>query len=108
VGPVVQAYRSWVVATYGNAPSTLADYDVTPRKVPTPLNAEQLVAKAAKAKATRTARNTLGKKQKKSVKGTVPAAVPVTSSTASPPAVPSPVASAPSQGTGVVAAPRTP
>ena len=108
VGPVVQAYRSWVVATYGNAPSMLADYDVTPRKVPAPLTAEQKVAKAAKAKATRTARNTLGKKQKKSVKGTVPAAVPVTSSTASPPAVPSPVASAPSQGTGVVAAPRTP
>ena len=108
VGRVVQAYRSWVVATYGNAPSTLADYDVTPRKVPTPLNAEQLVAKAQKAEATRKARNTLGKKQKKSVKGAVPAAVPVTSSTTSQPAVPSPVASAPSQSTSGATAPRTP
>jgi hypothetical protein len=109
VGPVVQAYRSWVVATYGNAPSTLADYDVTPRKVPTPLNAEQLVVKAQKAKATRTARNTMGSKKKKSVKGTVPAAVPTTSPAASPPAAaPSPVASAPSQGTSGAAAPRTP
>jgi hypothetical protein len=107
VGPVVQAYRSWVVATYGNAPSTLADYDVTPRKVPTPLTAEQQVAKAQKAAATRKARNTMGSKQKKSVKGTVPAAVPTTSSTTSQPAA-SPVASAPSQGTSAVAAPRTP
>jgi hypothetical protein len=64
VAPVVQAYRSWLVATYGNAPSTLADYDVTPRKAPTPLTAEQKVARAAKAKATRVARNTLGKKQR--------------------------------------------
>jgi hypothetical protein len=108
VGPVVQAYRSWVVVTYGNAPSTLADYGVTPRKVRAPLTAEQKVAAAAKAKATRTARNTMGKKQKKSVKGTVPATAPATSSTASQPTAPGPVASASSQGTSVVAAPRTP
>jgi hypothetical protein len=108
VGPVVQAYRSWVVATYGNAPSTLADYDVTPRKVPTPLTAEQLVAKAEKAEATRKARNTMGKKQKKGVKGTVPAAVPVTSTAAPQPVTQSPVAVAPSTGAVAVAAPRIP
>jgi len=108
VGPVVQAYRSWVVATYGNAPSTLADYGVTPRKVPTPLTAEQLVAKAEKAEATRKARNTMGKKQKKGVKGTVPAAAPVTSTTAVQPVTQSPVAAAPSTGTAAVAAPRIP
>jgi hypothetical protein len=95
VGPVVQAYRSWVVVTYGNAPATLADYDVTPRKVPTPLTAEQLVAKATKAEATRKARNTMGKKQKKSVKGTVPTTAPVTSSAASPPVAPSAAGSTP-------------
>lgn len=67
VGPVVQAYRSWVVVTYGNAPSTLDDYDVKPRKTPTPLTADQQVAKVAKAEATRKARNTMGKKQKQAV-----------------------------------------
>jgi hypothetical protein len=105
VGPVVQAYRSWVVATYGTAPSTLADYGMTPRKVPTPLTAAQKVAKATKAKATRTARNTMGKKQKKDVKGAVPTTAPVTPSTASQPMAPAPVASAPTQGTSGV--PRT-
>jgi len=106
VGPVVQAYRTWLVATYGNAPSTLADYGLTPRKAPTPLTAEQKVAKAAKAEATRTARGTMGKKQKKDVKGTVPATAPGTPSTASPPVAPSPAAGAPSQGTPGAAAPR--
>jgi hypothetical protein len=64
VRPVIQAYRGWVLTTYGSAPSTLADYGVTPRKVPTPLTAEQKVARAAKAAATRKARNTMGKVQK--------------------------------------------
>jgi len=85
VAPVIQGYRSWLVATYGNAPSTLADYGMTPRKVRTPLTAEQKVAAAAKAKATREARHTMGSKQKKDVKGTVPATAPVTPPAASPP-----------------------
>jgi hypothetical protein len=108
VGPVVQAYRTWLVATYGSAPSTLADYGVTPRKAPTPLTAEQKVARAAKAAATRKARNTMGSKKKKSVKGTVPTAAPVTSTPASPPVAPSPVATAPGAGTSGPAAPRLP
>jgi len=108
VVPVVQVYRSWVAVTYGNAPTTLADYGVTPRKVPAPLTAEQKVARAAKAAATRKARNTMGKVQKKDVKGTVPTTAPVTSSTASTPVAPGPAASAPSQGTSGAVAPRTP
>jgi hypothetical protein len=108
VGPVVQVYRSWLVATYGNAPATLADYDVTPPKARTPLTVEQKVAKAAKAKATRTARNTMGTKQKKSVKGTVPTTAPTTPSTPSQPVAPGPVASAPSQGTSGGSTPRVP
>jgi hypothetical protein len=84
---VIQAYRAWLLATYGNAPSTLADYGMTPRKARTPLTAEQKVAAAAKAKATREARHTMGSKQKKGVKGTMPAAVPTTPPAASPPVV---------------------
>jgi hypothetical protein len=71
--PTMESYRSWVVATYGNAPSTLADYGMSPRKVRTPLTAEQKATAALKRTATRQARMTLGKNQKKAIKGTVPA-----------------------------------
>jgi hypothetical protein len=109
VGPVVRDYQSWVAVTYRGTPSTLADYGVTPRKAPTPLTAQQKATAALKRKATRTARHTMSKKQKKNVKGAAPAATPVASTTASTPVVgPSPAASAPSQGTGAVAAPRIP
>jgi len=88
VVPVMQAYRSWLVATNGNAPSTLADYGLTPRKSATPLTSEQKVARAKKAEATREARGTMGKKQKKSVKGKVVTNAPVTSPTATQPGSP--------------------
>ena len=108
VDPVVQAYRSWLVASLGGAPSTLADYGLSPPKARAPLTAEQKVAAALKAKATRAARHTMGSKQKKAVTGTAPAAAPVIPSTASPPVTPSPVASAPAQATSAVVTPRTP
>lgn len=105
VDPVIRDYRSWLVATYGNAPATLADYGVTPRKVPTPLTADQLVAAVTKRTQTRAARHTLGSKQKARIKGapatpatagtaTAPPIAPVTPATApagSPPAAPPPV-----------------
>jgi len=47
---------------------------VTPDKTPAPLTPDQEVAKVAKAKATRAARHTMGKNQKKAIKGQVPAA----------------------------------
>jgi len=108
VEPVIRDYEAWVAVTFGGSPSTLADYGVTPRKVPTPLTAEQKASAAAKRKATRQARNTMGSQQKKKVKGTVPTTAPVTPPTATPPAAPSPVASAPSPGTSPVAAPHVP
>jgi hypothetical protein len=72
VGPVIRAYRSWLVATYGDAPALLADYGVTPPKARTPLTTEQQAEALAKRKATRAARHTMGTKQRKQVKGTVP------------------------------------
>ena len=69
--PVVQGYREWVAVTYAGTPSLLADYGVSPRKVRTPLTAEQKAAAALKNKATRAARGTRGSKQKKGVKGDV-------------------------------------
>jgi hypothetical protein len=90
VVPVVRNYTSWVSVTYKGTPSTLADYGVTPRKVPTPLTAEQKAAAALKRTATRAARHTMSAKQKKNVKGTVPTAAPATPTTATTPVVTAP------------------
>jgi hypothetical protein len=65
----------------GKSNPALTTYGTTPDKVPTPLTAEQLVARAQKAAATRKARGTLGKKQKKAITGaTPPAASPAAAS----------------------------
>ncbi len=93
--PVLRAYQSMLLATYGNAPATLADYGLVPRKGPTPPSASVKATAVLKREATRTARHTMGKKQKAEIKGTVPATAPATAAPASPPVAPSPVANAP-------------
>jgi hypothetical protein len=85
VRPVLRAYRTFLVATYGNATETLADYGLKPPKAPTPRTSEQKAKAAAKLRATRKARGTTSKKQKASIKGTVPAENP-----AAPPTPPKP------------------
>jgi hypothetical protein len=52
----------------------LADYGLTPHKAKTPLSTEAQAEAIAKSTATRKARNTMGKQQKKLVKGTAPTA----------------------------------
>jgi hypothetical protein len=89
VGPTLKAYRAWIVATYGNAPATLADFGLTPPKAPTPMTTEEKAAAIAKRTATRAARHTLGPKQKKAIKGAV--STPVTAP-ATPTSAPAPVA----------------
>ncbi len=64
------AYVTFVKAAFGTTPDVLADFGLHP-KTRAPLTAEAKVAAAAKRKATRAARNTLGTVQKKSVKGAV-------------------------------------
>jgi hypothetical protein len=73
VGPVMQAYRSYLVALFGNAVESLADFGMTPRKAPAPQTAAQKATAAAKRKATRAARHTMGNRQNAAVKGTAPA-----------------------------------
>jgi hypothetical protein len=91
VGPVVEAYKRFVLAAFSNATQTLADFGLEPPKVRAPLTSAQLAARAAKAKATRLARGTTSKKQKLTVKGNVtgvavtPIATPV-ATVATPPA----------------------
>jgi hypothetical protein len=87
VGPVLRAYRRFLVVTYGNATQTLADYGLTPPKAKAPLTSEKKALAVAKLRATRIARGTTSKKQKAAIKGTVtaPATTPAT-----PPAPPKP------------------
>lgn len=71
VGPVMLAYRRQLLVMFGNTAQTLADFGVPPPKARTPLTSEKKAAKAAKNKATRQARGTVGKKKKLAVKGDV-------------------------------------
>jgi hypothetical protein len=72
----------------------LADFGLKGPKVRTPLTPEQKVVVAAKAKATRAARHTLGSKEKAKITGATPA--PVTAPSPTPAAVPA-VAAVPAQ-----------
>src|SRR5271170_3938184 len=72
--PVLRAIEAQVKAQYGesqNAGTILADFGLSPRKV-VALTADEKAAKAATARATRKARNTMGSRQTAKVKGTVP------------------------------------
>jgi hypothetical protein len=73
----VHDVRQAVKAMFSNSPQTLADFGMVPNKPRTPLTVGQKVLAAAKAKATRTARGTLGKNQKAKISGSVPGPVTV-------------------------------
>ena len=94
---LMSALVSHVKAAFGNSPDVLADFGVHP-KARVPLTVEAKVAAAAKRKATRAARHTMGAKQKKDVRGAVTGIV-VTPVTATPPSVTTPSSpSAPATG----------
>ena len=84
---VMGEYVGFLRFTYGKDPETLADFGLAPSKVRAPLTAEQKAVAAVKRKATRQARHTMGKNQKKDVKGAVSAALVVTPLDGSTPAV---------------------
>ncbi|HEY4014171.1 MAG TPA: hypothetical protein VGM06_12590 [Polyangiaceae bacterium] len=94
-----QAYVSGVkqalLVAFTGQVDALADFGMTPRK-PRVVTPEEKVTAAAKAKATRAARHTMGKKQKAAIKG----ALPPTDATPEAPASPSP-APAPAGSTTV-------
>jgi hypothetical protein len=76
--PLVSALKQSLLASFAGDIDTLAKFGLTPRRqhVPTP---DEKVAAAAKGKATRAARHTLGPKQRASIKGTVPTSPPTPS-----------------------------
>jgi LPS O-antigen subunit length determinant protein (WzzB/FepE family) len=71
--PTLQALKDLLIAQFGNASQTLADFGLSPRKARAPMTAAQKAAAAAKRKATRAARGTTGPKAKLAIKGTVTA-----------------------------------
>jgi hypothetical protein len=93
---VTQGLRQYVLNAFGAASPVLADFGFT-ATVRKPLTPEENVARAAKAKATRAARHTMGKVQKKKVTGTSAAAAPAATAPApaasTVPAQPAPKAS---------------
>jgi hypothetical protein len=96
--PLVSACKQTLLLVYAGQADTLADFGLKPRK-PRVVTPETQVAAAQKAKATRQARHTLGKKQKAKITGTVAPTAPATPApTASPPSG-APTGNAPAGGT---------
>jgi hypothetical protein len=105
---VVRGLRQYVLNVFGASSPVLADFGFTaPKK--TPLTPEQKVVKAQKAAATRKARGTKGKVQKKAVKGSVEVTVSATPTVTVPaPAVTPPAPPAPTGGNATPAGGATP
>ncbi len=74
--PLIKGFRQLLLAMFGDAGQTLADFGLTPRKARSPLTVEKKAAAKAQAKATRDARGTKGPKAKLAIKGTVAPAHP--------------------------------
>jgi hypothetical protein len=86
LAPLLRALRSTAFAQFGDAKdaaSVLGDFGYAPRKVGQRPVATKADA-AQKSRATRTARHTMGKNEKKKVKGTAPATAPAATAPATP------------------------
>ncbi len=91
VGPLLRAYKHYVLAAFVSDPQELSDFGLAPPKQRKPRTSEQNAAAAAKAKATRAARGTKSPKAKSAIKGDVTGVriEPVTSPAPAAPAAPS-------------------
>jgi hypothetical protein len=84
---VIRSFETVVRGTFGTQADVLADFGLAPPKARVPLTAEQKAVAAARRAATRAARNTMGKNQKKDIKGNVNAKLVVTPADDSKPVV---------------------
>jgi hypothetical protein len=107
LAPLLRELRQYVISVFGATSPVLADFGFAPPKRAT-RTPEEKAAAAAKAKATRAARHTAGKKQKKAVKGNVTGVVmvPITATAETP--APQPVATPPAPATAPTAAAPSP
>ena len=85
---VIRAFVTVLRGAYGNSADILADFGLAPLKVATPLTAEEKAVAVARREATRAARHTMGKNQKKAVKGAIKASLVVTPANGSAPGAP--------------------
>lgn len=67
----LQQIRAALKGAIGKRNPDLLAFGITPDQEPAPLTVEQKLARAAKAKATRAARHTMGPKQKAAIKGQI-------------------------------------
>ena len=94
---VIRAFETVIRGAFGSSADVLANFGLAPPKVRVTRTAEEKAVSAAKSAATREARGTMGKNQKKKIKGSITAKLVVTPVTTSP--VSTPVASpAPAHG----------
>ena len=104
---VRSALRTYLIGQYGaDAVGILEDFGFSPPKSPGPKTVGMKAQAVERGAATRKARHTMGKNQKKAVKGTITTIVTDPAPPVSPPA-PTPVASAPSPGASAGTAPHT-
>jgi hypothetical protein len=101
----VSVVKQSLLAAFAGQLDTLADFGLTARKphVATP---EEKIAAAAKAKATREARHTMGPKKKAGIKGTVTPTAPATATPSAP--TPTPAQPAPATQPASAATSQTP
>ncbi len=113
---LVSVVKQTLLASFVGQVDTLAEFGLTPRK-PRVVSPEVQVAAAAKAKATRAARHTMGKKQKAEIKGTItvpavpvpaPTPIPASPAAAAPTPPQAPAQSAPTTSPAVPVTPTTP
>jgi hypothetical protein len=100
---LVAGIKQSLHAMFGSSIDTLADFGLTPRKVPV-VSPEVKVAAAAKAKATRAARHTQGPKQKAATKGVLDGVTLTVTAQPAPSASPAVPATPPAVAAGSVAA----
>lgn len=94
VNALIKAFIAFLRVTFGNDPSALADFGLTPHKAPAPLTAKAKAVAAAKREATREARGTKTPKQKKGIHGNVTAKLVVTPGEPAPATTSAPAAEA--------------
>jgi hypothetical protein len=81
---LMQAFEAVVRGAFAEAADTLADFGLAPRKLRQAPTAEANAVAAAKRRATRAARHTMGSRQREQVKGSVTAALVVTPTVTTP------------------------
>jgi hypothetical protein len=81
VAPIKRMLRAYIVTTFGESSAALADFGMSPRKPRKKLTVDEKVQAVDKLRATRAARRTMGKRQKR--EGVAHAAAPTVEPTTS-------------------------